>query len=98
MLCLLEGNRIKIWICKNCGHANIDEWKNCYNCETKQPQTKREMKCWEYMNCEEDKRNNCMIYNYNYGDKCWIVANEIKKCKKSNTQCDKCPWYQYLKK
>lgn len=51
--------------------------------------------CWEYMKCSKEKRVNCPVFKYGYGDKCWIMIDSFTDgCQKPKEGCFICPWFK----
>ncbi len=70
----------------------LKEWKSCANCDSEKTETAEFKNCWEYLECDDERKEDCKVYKYNYGNKCWLLVDEILKgCSKSGRECFKCP-------
>jgi len=50
--------------------------------------------CWEYMNCPQDIRKECLAYESDVKESCWVL-NQVggrDGCSILNT-CKRCPWF-----
>ena len=87
-----------VWICKECGHGNLDEFTNCINCNVKTTKdTAQLMNCWDYNNCLDEHKTKCVVYNSKMGRECWLFHDIRKGCPgNSNQSCSECDWYSEL--
>ncbi len=54
--------------------------------------------CWEFMNCPEEKREECMVYEEGWGKDCWIFIDYAAGCHSyaAHNSCLKCPWFRKI--
>ena len=49
--------------------------------------------CWEYWDCQPEKRDKCRAYLSNAGKKCFYLSTDFKPCVEGNFEsCAECPW------
>jgi len=47
--------------------------------------------CWQYMNCPQEMRKECVVYKTDMKEPCW-VSNSKKRYDILGT-CTTCPWF-----
>ena len=45
--------------------------------------------CWESINCSENERNNCLVYQTKQGHLCWLLSGHICRGRRLRTWTDK---------
>ena len=51
--------------------------------------------CWDFWDCSENKRNNCLVYKKSLGRSCWYVPSYARpSCEGDFKHCWECPWYK----
>ncbi len=48
--------------------------------------------CWQYLNCPQDMRKDCMVYQTDMKEPCWILNQTGDGCDILRA-CKTCPWY-----
>jgi len=49
--------------------------------------------CWEYWSCIKSVKEKCIVYQKNYGKKCWFLKGCCPKRGHTFKNCWECPWY-----
>ena len=51
-------------------------------------------RCWEFMNCPQDIRKECVAYESDAKEPCWVLNQAMGRdgCAILNT-CKRCPWF-----
>ena len=47
--------------------------------------------CWQFMNCPQDMRKECVVYKTDMKEPCWIL-NQTGGCGILGS-CKSCPWF-----
>ena len=53
--------------------------------------------CWEFLNCPNEKKENCIVYQLDTGKDCYLFLNHIEKERYAynlHDTCINCPWYK----
>jgi hypothetical protein len=52
--------------------------------------------CWEFMDCPEKTRENCLSYQLNAGKECWFIVhvNKGSVACRIGDGCFNCPWFK----
>jgi hypothetical protein len=57
--------------------------------------TKRPENCWEYWNCPETIKKDCLAFKSDSGKDCWNVTKDFRPfCRTEFEHCGDCPWYK----
>ena len=59
---------------------------------------KEPQNCWEFMECSEEIRKKCIVYEVEAGRDCWYLTDSKEGCPASKKfgNCTECLWYQKL--
>jgi len=53
--------------------------------------------CWDFWDCPENKRNDCLVYKKGLGRACWYVPSYARaKVKRDFKHCWECSWYSKI--
>jgi hypothetical protein len=88
-----------VWICDNCEQGNMDDHTICLHCAKpkKGEDVERQIHCWDYLDCEFDNRDNCIVFNKKNGTECYEYKKISRRCLgHSDKNCDDCEWFQFL--
>jgi hypothetical protein len=60
--------------------------------------------CWEFWNCKDEIRNNCIAYKTSSGAECWMLVGSIARkelhCPKLENRfkdCSECSWFKKMR-
>ena len=60
---------------------------------------KEPQNCWEFWNCPQETKENCLVYIRNLGKSCWTAPYSCSgSIKKDFQKCLECQWYKKLNK
>lgn len=88
-----------VWICKSCGHGNLDIFTKCIQCnDVRKSDVDEPVSCWDFLECKEDNRDNCIVFNTDNGSDCFKFQEVLRKCNgHKNKSCNECEWYKELR-
>ena len=85
-----------VWICNGCGAGNISESQYCIKCNSPRP-TVESMNCWDFLHCDDDFKQKCIVYKTDMGGGCWKFHNVLRGFQGNNNQpCRNCDCYRKL--